>query len=431
MLKTMHKAINKLSLYIHPKVLFVSFFGFINGFLLLVSGNTLNFWLASEKINLASIGLITLVALPYTLKFTLAPFIERVNLPFLHNIYSRKKSWLILCFFCLTFFIFLLSKLNPHTELSKLCVYSVFIAFFSCGIDIILNSYRIDLIEEKMNSIASTAYIVGYKVGGIVSGAFAIYLSSYLSWNQIYTIITFITLIWFLFFLINNEIIEEVTKKQNRIESDQNWLYRIFIMPFSHLGNFSRLIIIILFISFYRLSDNMILVMINPFLTEYGYSSNDIATAGKLCGLLLSILGSLFGGLTILYFGVRKNLFFSGLIHTLTHFSYFLIIVFGYNLTSLYFITIIEAFTGGITMSAYIAYITSLCKGQYTGTQYAVFFSVVGASRVILPSLSGYIVEYSNWSFFFLVSILLTIPGLYLVKYIPILKKSSNTNSNF
>ena len=60
-------------------------FGFISGFTLLTTGNTLNFWLTKELVNKETIGLFSLIAIPYSINFLWAPLFDRVKIPYLYE----------------------------------------------------------------------------------------------------------------------------------------------------------------------------------------------------------------------------------------------------------------------------------------------------------------------------------------------------------
>ena len=74
-----------------------------------------------------------------------------------------------------------------------------------------------------------------------------------------------------------------------------------------------------------------------------------------------------------------------------------------------------ENFSGGLGSSAFVAYLSVLCNKQYTGTQYALLSSVMGLTRTILSSPSGFLVEIFGWSFFFILSTFLGLPGLIIL----------------
>ena len=55
----------------------ILFLGFASGLPLSLTGQTLQAWVTVEGIDLATIGLLTLVGIPYTWKFLWAPLIDR------------------------------------------------------------------------------------------------------------------------------------------------------------------------------------------------------------------------------------------------------------------------------------------------------------------------------------------------------------------
>ena len=75
--------------------------GFSAGVPLLMTLSILQAWMKDFGIDLSMIGIFGLVGLPYSLKFTWAPFLDRFSLPFL----GRRRGWLLLSqiFIILTF----------------------------------------------------------------------------------------------------------------------------------------------------------------------------------------------------------------------------------------------------------------------------------------------------------------------------------------
>ena len=74
----------------------ISFFGFISGFLLLITGNTLNFWIAKEGLSPDKIGLFSLVCFPYAINFVWAPLLDRITLDFIKVSLDFRIKWLLL-----------------------------------------------------------------------------------------------------------------------------------------------------------------------------------------------------------------------------------------------------------------------------------------------------------------------------------------------
>ena len=68
------------------------FLGFSSGLPLYLTSQTLQAWMTKENIDLAAIGLFSLVGIPYSLKFLWAPILDRFVPPFL----GRRRGWLVI-----------------------------------------------------------------------------------------------------------------------------------------------------------------------------------------------------------------------------------------------------------------------------------------------------------------------------------------------
>ena len=69
----------------------VTVLGFASGLPLALTGQAMQAWLSIEGIDVATIGFLSLVGLPYTFKFLWAPLMDRFDLPWL----GRRRGWLV------------------------------------------------------------------------------------------------------------------------------------------------------------------------------------------------------------------------------------------------------------------------------------------------------------------------------------------------
>ena len=388
-----------LQLYCKVNILKVGLYGFMTGMSLLLSGNVINFWLASLGIDTKIIGLFSCIALPYAFKYFIASFIDKHNL--------NHKSCLVICQLMLVVFLVSISFINPIDNLLLTALIGIAIAFSAVIQDIILNSNRIKIIKTEEQGPASAMYNIGYRLGMLFSGAGTIMASVYISWNNIYLILAAIyllltILVCYFYYDAKDVKLEEIAPDEAR-----GFWYNMFIKPFKHFISMNNMIWVLLFIIIYRLSDNMLSVMINPFLLQTGYDAAEIASISKFFGTIMVILGGILSGPIIMKIGLRRSLIFFSAIHMLGHFLFIILGIIGKNIAFLYFLTGYEAVTGGMVMTIYIAFISSLCKGKYITSQYALLSSGIGLSRVLFPVSSGIIVDYLGWiSFFVIIAII-------------------------
>ena len=391
------------------------YFGLMSGFLLLTTGNTLNFWLAKDGSSTEIIGLFSLVSLPYAINFLWAPILDQMELSFLSFISENKRIRLlfVLHFFA-AFMLFLMSLCDISDNYFEIAILSLFVSFFSSSQDIVLNALRTEIIPRHLTKKTSGIYIFGYRFGMILSGSVAIYLSSIISWQAIYFLFGFATILFpFGIYIFSLYIDTTKISALSKAKFSHNLSYII-----SSIGSFGFVILILIFLCLYRIADNFISVMLNPFLLSSGYVESQIAFAGKFCGIIGSAIGGIISYKFLEKYKISDCLLYFAALHALAHLGYISLEFVDSTSSNLLIVTLLESVTGGMTMAAYIALISSLCSGKFRATQYAVFTAMMGASRTILPSIAGKIAVILGWKLFFLISVFLVIPSLSILIFL-------------
>ncbi|HJD64717.1 MAG TPA: AmpG family muropeptide MFS transporter [Rickettsia endosymbiont of Diachasma alloeum] len=391
-------------------------FGLISGFNIMITGNTLNYWLAKENIALQTIGLLSLITLPYSINFLFAPIFDSLRIKYLDKIFGHRLSWICLTSIVLVFFVYILSFLNPFDNLLLFTSISLMISFFSSMQDTILSAFRIEIVNKESLGFASGIYIFGYRFGMLIANSGAIYLSIYLTFNEIYKIFAILIFVYLILLIVGVKYCRFDQKNDIEQTTDNNNGTFAFIRNIlKPIGSISFIILILVFLVLYRLPDNFINVMINPFLLHLEYDAFEIASVGKFWGVMGAIVGGLLGGFIMKKKNILDSILLFGIIHALAHILFIILKIYGKNSTLLFITIGAESITGGMTMTAYIAFISSLCQGKFRATQYSFFSSMMGISRSIFPIISGYIVVKFGWQNFFLFTTIITIPSLIIL----------------
>lgn len=388
-----------ISAYFKTNTLKMGLYGFICGMSLLLSGNTLNFWLASSSIDIKIVGFFALAALPYSFKYLLAILIDKYHIPYFYNKIGSHKSWLLFSQLMLVCLLVLMSFLSPNQHLLFISLVSFLIALFSVIQDIVLNGNRISTLKEDEQSIGTAMYTVGYRIGMIFSGAGIVFASAFISWSSIYLIMALIYLSMTIVMFISYVNFEVSTKAS---WTAQGVIHSLFLKPIECFGGYKNTIWIMLFIILYLLPDNMLMVMLNSFLLHQSYDAVEIASVSKAFGTIMVIIGGLIGGGVINKIGLRKSLLLFCACDMLGHPLFIILHYLGKNIIFLYFITGFTAFTGGMLTVGYIMFISKLSEGKYASTLYALLSSAMGLSRVLFPSISGVAVDNYGWVIFFI-----------------------------
>ncbi|BEV00687.1 AmpG family muropeptide MFS transporter [Novosphingobium olei] len=161
-------------------------FGFSSGLPYALLIGTLNAWLGEEKIDLATIGVLSWIGLSYSFKFLWSPLVDRMPLPGLDRL-GRRKSWILLCQMVLVLGFGGLAATNPATAIGTFALFAFFAAFASATQDVAVDAWRIEVADEATPvELLSSIYQFGYRIASIVGGALALVMAGRMSWPLVY-----------------------------------------------------------------------------------------------------------------------------------------------------------------------------------------------------------------------------------------------------
>ncbi len=406
------------------KLFMIWLIGFMSGFTLML-GNTLNYWLAAEKLDLRTIGVFAFIYTPYAINFIWAPIFDTKTLGKLTSFFGKRLSWIWLIQLLLAVTIFFLSLLNPVSNTLIFACIATFVSLLASAQDTLLGALRTEIISPRLQGRISGIYIFGYRIGMLLSGFGAIYLSQYISWQQIYQLFALLVISCPILLILNIKKLQAagLTYNPSLPETPPSFtnkasLPKLITTILKPIGPWRSIAAIIAFLILYRLPDNFINMMINPFLLHVGYNATEIATAGKFFGIVTAIIGGFIASIVMRNRNLMDSLLIFGIIHAVAHSLFIVQEIYGKNLYLFFLVTGFESITGGMTMAAYISFIASLCHGRFRATQYSFFSAMMGFSRAIFPALSGYIVVDFGWRSFFAFTTIITIPSLLLIYFI-------------
>ena len=156
------------------RLLVVGLLGFASGLPLALSGQALQAWLTVEGLDLAAIGFLSLVGLPYTFKFLWAPLMDRFELPWLGGTRGRRRGWLVLTQLALAGVLMLLAGTSPKTSLGAFAALAVLLAFVSASQDVVVDAYRTELMPTAERGLGASLGVMGYRLAMVVSGGVAL-----------------------------------------------------------------------------------------------------------------------------------------------------------------------------------------------------------------------------------------------------------------
>jgi PAT family beta-lactamase induction signal transducer AmpG len=362
--------------------------------------------------------------LPYSLKIFVAPVVDSLSIPFLTKKLGNRRSWILTMQVLLVLFIFLLGIAGEFSSLFGICLFSFFVATISATQDIVIDGYRIELIEKSEQAIASAYYIYGYRIGMLMSGSLALAMSDFLPWFLVYLLMSGLMMIC----IISTIFAEESRKKWHpRKYFFKIWFLKFVVRPLKSFSDNRNWLGILGLIIFFKLADSFAGNLTLPFLLELGFSKTELATILKTFGLFATLFGVYCGGIIFKKIGILKSLWIATIVQALSNLAFVFMAVNGKNIPYLYLIVFVENFCGGIGDAVFVGYLSSICNLKFSSTQYALFSSLASISRSVFSSSSGFYANSLGWVNFFVFSSLLVIPA---IAFLIILRKNLSKNFN-
>lgn len=390
--------------------------GFSSGLplLLIGSGSTFKARMAEAGVDLTVIGFFSLVGLPYTLKFLWAPFLDRYPFPW-HRLglgqgFGRRKGWLLLVQPLLALSLVGLAYVDVSASLVPIAVLSLVGAFLSATQDILIDSYRREVLSDEELGWGSSLAVNGYRVALLFAGAFALFLADQMNWTKVYLLMASAVLIGFLVTL--------VCREPNVESAPPRDLRSAIFDPFIEFFRRDRAWLILAFIVLYKIGDSMASDMTIPFYLDLGFTKTEIGTVAKLFGFWATIVGGLIGGALILKLGIVPALWIFGFLQAFANSGFSVLTLTGPSLTWLAAAITLENVTSGMATSAYAAFMASSTDRRFTATQYALLTSLMGIPRVILSAPTGFLAKHLGWAPYFVFCTLMALPGVFLIRFL-------------
>ena len=385
--------------------------GFGSGLPFLLVGGTLSTWLRDVGVGLSVIGLVSYASFFYVLKFLWAPLIDRYPLPFL----GRRRGWLVLSQILLAGSLAGMALIGPDGSLGIFVILACITAFAGATQDTVVDAYRIEIAPVESQAALAATYIFGYRLALIMSGAMALYLAELLSWKGAYLTMAACVLLPLTAALLSRE--PEAHSSAIR----EIRVVDAFVQPFQEF--FSRngvwlALALLVFVGLFKLPDQMIGVLAGPFYLDSGYTKTDIATVSKLYGVWIGIFGAFVGGVCTAAFNLRPMLFAAAIAVAASNISFLLM---ANNPGQTWaFIAAISAdnLSQGFAGVILVAFMSSLTNRLFTATQYALLASLANLPGKFIGGLSGYMVEATSYSYFFVLSTFSVVPTLLLLAWL-------------
>lgn len=396
-----------MKVFTNRRISAVLLFGFSSGLPLALTSGTLQAWMASVDIDIETIGIFTLVGLPYTFKFLWAPFMDRFVPPFL----GRRRGWAFITQLALIAGIAGMALNPPNISPAVIGLIALFVAFMSASQDIVIDAYRTDILHEKERGAGAAVFVLGYRIAMIASGGLALIMSDSIGWRY-----TYLAMAGFM----SIGLIASMTspKPDNKIEMPRTMAEAV-MEPLKNFFSRESVAAVVALLVLYKLGDAYAGALSTAFLIKgMGFTVTEVGLVNKWLGMASMILGALFGGSIMVKLGLFRSLFIFGLLQAVSNLAFMVLAAAGKSYELMIFSVVFENLSSGMGTAAFISLLMSLCDQRYSATQYALLSSLAVLGKYLVGPTAGFVAESVGWPIFFFITFLTALPGLAMLVFL-------------
>jgi PAT family beta-lactamase induction signal transducer AmpG len=406
--------------YLRKNPIVAFLLGISSGFPLTLLVATLTFWLAKVGLDTTTIGLAVMVGIPYTIKFLWAPLLDKLHLPVLHEKLGQRRSWLFVIQAFLVVSIWQLGASDPQPgHLTTFFIWALITAFLSATQDIVIDAYRIEILEEDEFAHGTAANQFGYRTGNLIAGAGTIYVASAeglgLGWAMGYglTALCVVPAIIGALWVGPGKFVDRFASATGMTAGQ--WLTETVVNPFREFLTRHGAFLILGFVLTVKVGDAMGQAMLSPMIVQLGFSDIDYISANKFWGFGALILGSALGAPFLLWVGMGRALLISGLLMMFSNAMFMVLAATGNSYWMMVAAIVTENTTSGIGLTVFATYLSGLSSIAYTATQFALLSSFAGVGRTFMAGPAGWVAKEFGWVNFWGFTIVAAVPGMVLL----------------
>ena len=400
--------------YFEPAPLAALFLGISSGFAFAMIGATLTTRLAQHGISKSAVTAFALTFLAYNFKFLWAPIVDNVRLPIIGRL-GQRRSWLWSIGALVMLAVAFLGIADPEEALFTVAVAAITVGVAGATFDIIIDAYRIELLEPRQLGVGSGMSQYGWRIGAAAAGALALVLAGRLGWTAAYIACAAFALPAMLVGVVMGE------PARHRQPARPHGVAEAVIAYFSPLLEFLRregALVVLLFVLIHKIGDTLANLTLRLLFEDLGFTNDEVAFYDVGVGFIALLLGVFVGGVLYVRLGMKRAVLLSLVLMAVSNFSFAALAAAGHSNIGMAGAIGFENFASGIGGVTVVAYLSALCNLRFTATQYALLSALASiAGRVLTGTTVGSLIDAIGYVDFYLLTTVVALPGVVLFWY--------------
>lgn len=383
------------------KLFWVAILYFAEGLPFGILNDALPVYFRFHGVRLADIGLLSLIGLPWTLKFLWAPALDR---------WGQRRTWVVGCQVLLAVGLSTMVAVDPSRVDGGLWFLLCVLALLSATQDIAIDAYTIELLDTAEMGPANGMRVTAYRVALIAAGGLFVALAGVIGWSAAFVGAAGVMGLCSLC----ASRMPPVATLHVRGSSTPSGLEAVW-QPLRQFVRVPGFAYVILFVLTFKLGDMALGPMVRPFWVDRDFTPVQIGAIPGTLGVLSTIAGALAGGHLTGRWGIYRALWLLGVAQAASNLMYAAAAALPPSTPLMYTSSVVESFCGGLGTAPFLAFLMSICDKTHAATQYALLSALFGLTRVVVGPLSGYATETVGYASYFTATFFLAWPALLLI----------------
>ena len=397
--------------YLERAPLAALFLGISSGFTFAMIGATLSTRLAQHGVTKSAVTAFALTFLAYNFKFLWAPMVDHVHLPLIGR-FGQRRSWLWLVGVLVVAAVTFLGFADPQESLYTVALAAITLGVAGATFDIIIDAYRIELLEPRQLGAGSGMSQYGWRIGSAAAGALALVLAARIGWTAAYIACAAFALPAMLVGLVMGE------PARHREPARAHGVVEALVAYFSPLLEFIRrqgALVVLLFVLIHKIGDTLANLTLRLLFQDLGFSNDEIAFYDIGVGFGALLAGIFVGGMLYAGLGMKRSVLISLVLMAISNLSFAGLAAAGHTNVGMAAAVGFENFASGIGGVTVVAYLSALCNLRFTATQYALLSALASiAGRFLTGTTAGGLISAIGYVNFYLLTTLIALPGVFL-----------------
>lgn len=387
------------------------FLGISSGFPFAMIAATLSTRLAQSGIEKSTVTAFALTFLAYNFKWLWAPIIDAVKLPLLGRL-GQRVSWLILCAVLVMVAIMNLGLADPEADIASVAVAAILVGVAGATFDIVIDAYRIELLEPHQLGVGSGMSQYGWRIGAALAGSVALVVAARSDWTTAYIAVSFFGL----FAVITGLVMGEPARRQEPKPLKGPVAAAIaYVSPLAEFFKRQGALVVLLFVLVHKIGDTLANLTLRLLFEDLGFTNDELAIYDVGLGFWALLAGIFVGGILYARLGMKRSVLISLILMAVSNLAFAGLATVGHSTWAMAGAMGFENFASGIGGVCVVAYLSALCNLEFTATQFALLSAAASITgRFLTGTLAGGMIESLGFTNFYLVTTVAALPGVLL-----------------